>query len=135
MSELFDKSIRTLELPRVLELLSNQAVSDEAKRRALALRPETEAEEVLRLQDQTDAARKFIGLRGSPSFSGIHPVAESLSRADRGGSLNTHELLVIAELLTCARRTKEYFNGAGEERKNRRRRPVSVSSRQPLFRG
>jgi DNA mismatch repair protein MutS2 len=80
MSELFDKSIRTLELPRVLELLSNQAVSDEAKRRALALRPETEAEEVLRLQDQTDAARKFIGLRGSPSFSGIHPVAESLSR-------------------------------------------------------
>jgi DNA mismatch repair protein MutS2 len=117
MSELFDKSIRTLELPRVLELLSNQAVSDEAKRRALALRPETEAEEVLRLQDQTDAARKFIGLRGSPSFSGIHPVAESLSRADRGGSLNTHELLVIAELLTCARRTKEYFNGAGEGEK------------------
>ena len=27
MSELFDKSIRTLELPRVLELLADQAVS------------------------------------------------------------------------------------------------------------
>lgn len=27
MSELFDKSIRTLELPRVLQLLSEQAVS------------------------------------------------------------------------------------------------------------
>ena len=27
MSELFDKSIRTLELPRVLELLAEQAVS------------------------------------------------------------------------------------------------------------
>ena len=117
MSELFDKSIRTLELPRVLELLSNQAVSDEAKRRAIAVRPETEAEEVLRLQDQTDAARKMIGLRGSPSFSGIHPVAESLSRADRGGSLNPHELLAIAELLTCARRTKDYFNGTGEDGK------------------
>ena len=114
MSELFDKSIRTLELPRVLELLSNQAVSDEAKHRAMAVRPETEAEGVLRLQDETDAARRMIGLRGSPSFSGIHPVAESLSRADRGGSLNPHELLVIAELLTCARRTKDYFNGTGE---------------------
>ena len=45
MSELFDKSIRTLELPRVLQLLSEQAVSAEAKERALRVRPETEAEE------------------------------------------------------------------------------------------
>lgn len=114
MSELFDKSIRTLELPRVLELLSGQAVSDEAKRRALNFRPQTEVEEVLSLQDQTDAARRLIGLRGSPSFSGIHPVKESLSRADRGGGLNTHELLVIAELLACARRAKDYFDAVGE---------------------
>ena len=38
MSELFDKSIRTLELPRVLQLLSEQAVSPEAKELALAVR-------------------------------------------------------------------------------------------------
>ena len=37
MSELFDKSIRTLELPRVLQLLSEQAVSPEAKELALAV--------------------------------------------------------------------------------------------------
>ena len=47
MSELFDKSIRTLELPRVLQMLSDQAVSAEAKERALRVGPETEAEEVL----------------------------------------------------------------------------------------
>ena len=35
MSEQFEKSIRTLELPRVLQLLSEQAVSAEAKRRAM----------------------------------------------------------------------------------------------------
>ena len=58
MSELFEKSMRTLELPRVLSLLADQAVSDEAKRRALKLTPETEPEEVLRLLDQTDAARE-----------------------------------------------------------------------------
>ena len=68
MSELFDKSIRTLELPAVLELLAAQAISAEAKDRCRRLVPETEAEEVLRLQDQTDAARGMIGLRGSPSF-------------------------------------------------------------------
>ena len=45
MSELFDKSIRTLELPRVLQLLADQAVSEEAKALALAVRPETDYEE------------------------------------------------------------------------------------------
>ena len=116
MSELFEKSMRTLELPRVLELLSQQAISAEAKERALHIRPETEPEEVLRLLDQTDAARQMIGLRGSPSFSGVKPVAESLDRADRGGALNTKELLVIAGLLRAARRAKEYFNEeAGEK--------------------
>ena len=116
MSELFDKSIRTLELPRVLELLSDQAVSAAAKDRCRRLRPETEAEEVLRLLDQTDAARSMIGLRGSPSFSGVKPVAEALDRADRGGSLNNHELLTIADLLTAARRCKEYFNDEAAEK-------------------
>ena len=116
MSELFDKSLRTLELPRVLELLSEQAVSAEAKQRALRIRPETEPEEVLRLLDQTDAARNLIGLRGSPSFSGVKPVAETLDRADRGGALNTRELLTIADLLTAARRAKEYFNDEAAEK-------------------
>ena len=116
MSDLFDNSIRTLELPRVLELLSEQAVSAEARQRALRIRPETEPEEVLRLLDQTDAARNLIGLRGSPSFSGVKPVAEALDRADRGGALNTRELLTIADLLTAARRAKEYFNDEAAEK-------------------
>ncbi len=116
MSELFEKSIRTLELPRVLQLLSEQAVSVEAKEKALRIQPETETEEVLRLLDQTDAARTMIGLHGTPSFSGVKPVGEALSRADRGGSLNTHELLTIAELLTAARRAKEYFNTEAAEK-------------------
>ena len=116
MSELFDKSIRTLELPRVLQLLSDQAVSGEAKEKALHIRPEMEAEEVLRLLDQTDAARAMIGLHGAPSFSGVKPVGEALDRADRGGSLNTKELLTIADLLTAARRAKEYFNADAMEK-------------------
>ena len=116
MSELFDKSIRTLELPRVLALLSDQAVSAEARERALRVRPETETEEVLRLLDQTDAARTMIGLHGSPSFSGVRPVAEALERAGRGGALNNRELLIIADLLTAARRAREYFNADAAEK-------------------
>ena len=39
MTDLFEKSIQTLELPRVLGLLADQAVTEEGKERCLALRP------------------------------------------------------------------------------------------------
>ena len=60
MTELFEKSIRVLELPRVLALLERHAVSAEAKERALALEPSTELDEVRRALDETDAARGMI---------------------------------------------------------------------------
>ena len=110
MSELFEKSIRTLELPAVLELLAAQATSDEARDRCRKLQPQTDCAEVALLQDQTEAARAMAGLQGSPNFAGLRPVAEILARADRGGVLNTRELLVLAGLLRCARRVREYFN-------------------------
>ena len=115
MSELFDKSIRTLELPAVLRMLSEQTNSAEARERALATVPQTDEEDVGHLQDETEAARDMIGLKGSPAFSGIKPVAESLYRADHGGSLNTRELLDIAGVLRCARRVRDYFNDDGKK--------------------
>ncbi len=115
MSELFDKSIRTLELPRILTLLADQCSSEAARERTLATYPRTDLREVQRLQDETDAAREMIGLRGSPAFSGIKSVGESLYRADRGGALNTRELLDIAGVLRCARRVKDYFNDQSDK--------------------
>ena len=114
MTELFEKSIRVLELPRVLALLGQRAVSAEAKEKALALTPSTEPDEVRRLLDETDAARAMIALKGSPSFGGVKPVSESLGRAERGGMLNTRELLDIAGLLMNARRVREYLPEDGE---------------------
>ena len=113
MSELFEKSIRTLELPAVLEMLSAKAVSEAAREKSRHIMPATERQEVLRLLDETDAAKERLGLYGSPSFSGVKDVSEPLARADRGGMLNTRELLNIAGLLTAARRVYEY----DEERK------------------
>ena len=108
MSELFEKSIRTLELPAVLEKLAAKAVSQAAKDRCLKLTPSTDAEEVLRLLDETDAAKERLGLHGSPSFSGVKDVSAARTRADRGGMLNTRELLDIAGVLTASRRVADY---------------------------
>ena len=108
MSELFEKSIRTLELPAVLELLARHAVSDEAKARCLRLRPATDAAAVEHLLDETDAAKTRLGLHGSPSFAGVKDVSQALDRADHGGVLNTRELRDIAGVLTASRRVADY---------------------------
>ena len=108
MSELFEKSIQILELPRVLEQLAACAVTDEGKDRCRALRPMTDQDDVQRAQEETSAAVKMLVLRGTPPFSGVRPIGASLQRADMGGSLNTRELLDIAGVLRSARAAQSY---------------------------
>ena len=114
MTDLFEKSIQTLELPRVLELLAAQAATEEGKERCRSLRPSADPDDVQRLQKETSAACAMIVLKGTPALSGVRPVAASLQRADMGGALNTRELLDIAALLRCARSAKEYAAGEGK---------------------
>lgn len=108
MNTLFEKSIRTLELPVVLEMLASLAVSDAAKEKCRGLSPVCDLEEAVRLQEETQSARERLGLYGSPSFSGVKDVSRALNRADHGGVLNTRELLDVADLLTASRRVVEY---------------------------
>ena len=116
MNTLFEKSIRTLELPAVLEMLAALAVSDAAKEKCRNLTPVCELEEALHLQAETQSARDRLGLYGSPSFSGVKDVSRALSRADHGGVLNTRELLDVADLLTASRRVSEYDREKQEEK-------------------
>ena len=106
--DLFDKSMQTLELPKVLEQLASCAVTEEGRQQALDLRPMTDLDDVQRAQAETTAAVAMLVKRGSPPFSGVKPVGASLQRADMGGSLNTRELLDIAAVLHAARSAREY---------------------------
>ena len=104
-----EKSLVTLELPAVLEMLAQQAVGDTAKEAALSLSPSGDRAEVKRRLDETTAAKTMMVVRGSPSFSGVKDVRSSLARADLGGALNTRELLDIARVLQCARLVRGYL--------------------------
>ena len=116
MTDRFEKSMQTLELPRVLDMLADQAVTEEGKDKARRLRPETDPVEVTALLAETTAAVEKMVLGGSPAFAGVRPVAGSLQRANMGGSLNTRELLDIAKVLAAARSAKEYGEGEAEKK-------------------
>ena len=105
----FEKSLVTLELPAVLEMLAAEAVGDTAKEQARELTPSTDAATVRHRQEETSAAKTMMVVRGSPGFSGVKDVRASLARADLGGALNTRELLDIARVLQCARLVRGYI--------------------------
>ena len=111
MNELYEKSLRKLELDKVLALLAEHAGSGAGKERCLQLLPLDDADEIRALQKQTSAACTLITLKGAPSFSGVIDVGASLERADRGGCLNPDELLRIAAVLKSARLVKDYASG------------------------
>ena len=109
--DLYEKSMVTLQLPEVLEMLASEAVSDSAKEQCRSLRPADTLIEARKRQSETTAAKEMMVLKGSPGFSGIRDVRASLSRADLGGMLNTRELLDVAEVLRCARLAAAYGKG------------------------
>ena len=111
-----DKSMATLELPRVLDLLANEAVSEPGKEAVRNLRPIADIDQVKTLQGETTAARDMRAKNGSPSFYGVQDVAAPLGRADRGGMCNTRELLAIAGVLKTARGAKTYIKSNREEK-------------------
>lgn len=104
----FEKSLITLELPAVLELLAAQAVGDTAKEQAARIRPSSDIAEVKRRLAETTAAKTMMVVRGGPPFSAVKDVRPALARADLGGALNTRELLDIAAVLRCARLVRGY---------------------------
>lgn len=114
-TELYQKSIKKLELDAVLAKLAESAVSEEAKETCLSLQPLDDADEITALQEQTAAACKLITLRSAPGFSEVKDVRLSLDRADRGGSLSPIELLRIAGVLRATRAVKEYGDGEGDK--------------------
>lgn len=115
---LFEKSQRILELPAVLSMLAEEAVSQGAKDAALKLTPVNDPAQVQQRLSETSAAKQMMVLHGSPSFSGVSDVSASLKRAGMGGMLNTRELLGIAAVLKAARTVSAYASddqGGGRE--------------------
>lgn len=115
MNELYEKSLHTLELDRVLSMLAESCVTEEGKDRAMSLRPITDAEEVQILLRETTDACHMVEFKGTPGLRDVKNVKASLERADRGGSLNTVELLRIGGVLRAARSVKAYGEGDGVE--------------------
>ncbi len=110
MSELYEKSLKKLELDQVLMQLAACAGSQDGKARCQALRPASNLDEVVALLAETTAASELATRKGNPGFSEISDISASLERVEKGGTLHNKELLAIGHVLRCARTIRGYIS-------------------------
>lgn len=110
-----NKNFKTLELDKILSLLSNEARCKDAKELALSLSPRSNFEDVKRNLTLTDDAYKLSMKYGSPTIAVVENIKPSAKRADLGATLTTRELLDIAEALRVIRSLVQYRGAALEE--------------------
>ena len=98
MKEL-NKDFITLELHKILELLSNECSSSMSKSLAINTRPDFDLETVKREVDKTDTAFNLSVRFGTPIFHNISDITDSIKLADSGSSLSLKELLKVKDVL------------------------------------
>lgn len=102
------RSIKALELDKVLGLLSKQASLEDTVERCGQLLPSFSVNEVRHLLQKTGDAYTLVAKFGAPSFGSVKNVNAHLSNAAAGGTLSPAALLMIGELLRVTRSVKEW---------------------------
>ena len=103
-----NKHCKTLELDKILQMLSEHCASDDAKAAALEICPETALEKANAQMKQTEDAYILTARFGSPSFIAVKNVSNPLRRAQSGGVCTMGELLNIAGVLRSIRQLLEW---------------------------
>ena len=106
----FEKAIKTLEFDKIRALLAEYAPTAGAKEAALALIPSKSRDAVIRMQEETEAAKSMQTVKGMPPFCGVTDVSAAIDRAQKGAMLTVREILEVCRVLTAARALTEYRN-------------------------
>ncbi len=105
----FSKAMKTLEFDKILDMLCDCAPFEGCIERIKMISPSVSRDFITTMQKQTTEAKALTVTKGSPSFCGIHDISAALFRADKGASLNTTELLSVADVLRAASSVTSYF--------------------------
>lgn len=107
-----EKSMKALEFNKILEQLSQNAVSETAKQKLLALRPYLSEWEVNARINDTTEARKILDEIGTPPLPAMKDVEMLLELAEKGGMLIPEQLTQIALFINGCRRMKGFLKRA-----------------------
>lgn len=110
-----EKSINTLEFPKVKQALSEHTVSELGRNEVLKLEPFTNKKDITQQQEETDDAAMILRMKGGipvAAFQNIHP---HLKRLTIGAPLNGKEVSEVGRILKNVREIQEFFEHLREE--------------------
>ncbi len=110
-----EKTLLTLEYPKVLERLSRYAAFSASAELARNLHPANRLEEAQHLQKITSEARLLLSLNADVTVGGATDVRPLVERAARRGVLDPSELLAIKDTLISGRNLARYFERAAAQ--------------------
>jgi DNA mismatch repair protein MutS2 len=108
MTDMYKK----LEFDKILDMLSEHAVSEKAAERIRRLEPYMSEAETARHMDETTQARRIIERYGTPPLSPMTDLDKIMSCLGKGIMLLPEQLGGIALFLTACRRLKSYLKKA-----------------------
>jgi DNA mismatch repair protein MutS2 len=97
-----EKSLTTLEYPKIIERLAGEAAFSASKELALALTPSDDADEVRRRQAFTSEARRLMDLRPDAGVRGAKDIRRHVAAAGRGVILSPADLLDVLATLRAS---------------------------------
>ena len=97
-----EKSLTTLEFPKILERLAREAAFGASKELALALRPSDQPAEVVRWLALTTEARRLLDVRPDVGVRGARDVRPHVAAALRGATLAPWELREVLVTLRAS---------------------------------
>ncbi len=107
-----NKTLKTLEFDKVLDILASHAVSEKVTERIINLEPYLSEAEVSRHMSETTEARRIMEQYGTPPLSPMADLDKILSSLGKGIMLLPEQLGSIAQFLTACRRLKSYLKKA-----------------------
>lgn len=110
-----EKSLTTLEYPKILEQLTHEAAFSASKELARTLEPSADRDEVRRRLAFTSEARLLLEQRPDTGVRGAKEVRPHVRAADRGVMLSPHELVDILATLRASEHVSRLVHKVSEQ--------------------
>lgn len=104
-----EKTLITLEFPKILERLADYCAFAASVEKALQLRPSSDPFEVRRRQSETGEAVRFLATHPDLTIGGVRDVRQPVDLARHAGVLGPNDLLDIKSTLVAARTLSRTF--------------------------
>lgn len=110
-----EKSLTTLEYPKIVEQLTHEAAFSASKELARTLEPSADRDEVRRRLAFTSEARLLLEQRPDTGVRGAKEVRPHVRAADRGVMLSPHELVDILATLRASEHVSRLVHKVSEQ--------------------